>query len=58
MQPAYRAALEAWGRRDDDVMQAREVAEIRSDVRSEAAGIAELGCREAASALATDDAMR
>jgi hypothetical protein len=55
IRPAYRTALEAWERRDDDVMQATEVARIRSEVRSEATGIAELGCREAASALATGD---
>ena len=55
MVPTYRDALERWERRDDAVMQQREVAQIRSDVRSEAAGIAELGCREAASAVATGD---
>jgi len=51
----YREALEAWQRHDDRVMQGTEVAQIRHDVRSEAVGIAELGCREAASALATGD---
>ena len=55
MRPAYRTALEAWERRDDTVMQASEVARIRSDLRSEVAGIADLGCREAASALAAGD---
>lgn len=44
MRPAYRAALEAWERGDDDVMQATEVAQIRSEVRAEAASIADLGC--------------
>lgn len=51
----FRQALEAWERRDDAVMQATEGTQIRSEVRSEAAGIAELGCREAASALDAGD---
>ena len=55
MRPAYRTALDAWELRDDDVMQTTEVAQIRREVREEAAGIAELGCREAARALAGGD---
>jgi hypothetical protein len=58
MRPAYRAALEAWERRDDDVLQATEAGRIRSRVRSEAVGIAELGCQEAASALDAGDEER
>jgi hypothetical protein len=55
MRPVYRQAVEAWERGNDDVMQTTEVAQIRREVREEAAGIAELGCREAASALAGGD---
>jgi hypothetical protein len=39
-------------------MQSTEVAQIHREVRDEAARIAALGCREAASALANDDEER
>lgn len=58
MRPVYRQALDVWERGDDDVMQTTEVAQIRREVREEAAGIAELGCREAASALDAGDEER
>jgi hypothetical protein len=55
MVPLYRDALEAWERRDDSVLQATETAEVLESRRHEAAGLAELGCREAAAAVAERD---
>ncbi len=55
MVPFYRQALNAWGRRDDSVLQATEVAEVLESRHQEAAGLAELGCREAAAAVAERD---
>lgn len=55
MRPTYREALEAWERQDDSVMQEAEVTEIRASRRSEAAYFADLGCRDAAAAIAAND---
>ena len=56
MRPACRDALERWERRDDAILQAREVATIRAEHRDEAMSHAALGCSVAAAALADDDA--
>jgi hypothetical protein len=55
MVPLYREALERWQSRDDSILQATEVAEIRASRRSTAAYDAELGCSVAAAALEADD---
>jgi hypothetical protein len=55
MVPVYRDALERWQSRDDSILQATEVAEIRASRRSTVAYDAELGCSVAAAALADDD---
>lgn len=55
MRPAYRQALERWERQDDAVLQDTEVAEIRASRRREASYFAELGCSDAATAIAEGD---
>jgi hypothetical protein len=55
MVPLYRDALERWEARDDSILQGTEVAEIRASRRASAASFAELGCREAAAAVAAHD---
>jgi hypothetical protein len=54
MVPLYRDALERWERRDDSILQATEVAEIRASRRSTVAYDAKLGCSVAAAALEAD----
>jgi hypothetical protein len=55
MVPHYRDALERWEARDDSILQAREIAEIRTSRRSTVAYDAELGCSVAATALEAND---
>jgi hypothetical protein len=50
MVPLYREALERWEARDDSILQATEVAEIRASRRDTAADDAKLGCSVAEAA--------
>jgi hypothetical protein len=55
MVPLYRDALDRWEARDDSILQATEITEIRASRRSTVACDAELGCSVAAAALEADD---
>jgi hypothetical protein len=55
MMPRYREALDAWERRNDDVLQATEAGEVLRSRKEDAAAQAKLGCSMAAASIAADD---